>query len=75
MQRVGNMKFATTYEEQIFNEAVQFVAVRGSNSRNRTRQEFSTFEAAKQCGAEYGDNRTMVYAVNKHGSAAHICNA
>ena len=69
------MKFTTSYEETIFNEAIHFIAVRGSNSRNRTRQEFSTFEAAKQYGSEYGDKRTMVYAVNELGSAAHICNA
>ena len=69
------MKFTTAHEENIFNQATYFVAVRGRNRFNRTRDEFPCIEEAKQFASNFGDNRTMIYAVNKHGSAANICNA
>lgn len=67
------MQFTTGYEEKIFNEATYFVAVRGKGT-NRTRTECNTFNEAKECGSQYSDTRTMIYAVNELGSAAHICN-
>lgn len=68
------MKFATWYEEKIFNEATHFVAVRRV-AGIKTRAEFKNIDDAKEYGTSFGDKRTMVYAVNDHGSAAHICNA
>lgn len=68
------MTFATWYEEKIFNEATYFVAVRRV-AGIKTRAEFKNIEDAKEYGTSFGDKRTMVYAVNDHGSAAHICNA
>ena len=68
------MNFATKYEEKIFNEATYFVAVRRV-AGIKTRAEFKVLDEAKEYGTSFGDKRTMVYAVNEHGSAAHICNA
>jgi hypothetical protein len=68
------MNFATWYEEKIYNEATHFVAVRRV-AGIKTRAEFKVFDEAKEYGTSFGDKRTMVYAVNEHGSAAHICNA
>jgi hypothetical protein len=68
------MTFATWYEEKIFNEATHFVAVRRV-AGTKTRAEFKNIDDAKEYGTSFGDKRTMVYAVNDHGSAAHICNA
>ena len=68
------MNFATEYEEKIFNEATHFVAVRRV-AGVKTRAEFKLLDEAKEYGTSFGDKRTMLYAVNEHGSAAHICNA
>ena len=68
------MNFATLYEEKIYNEATHFVAVRRV-AGIKTRAEFKVLDEAKEYGTSFGDKRTMVYAVNEHGSAAHICNA
>lgn len=68
------MNFTTCYEEKIFNEATHFVAVRRV-AGIKTRAEFKVLDEAKEYGTSFGDKRTMVYAVNEHGSAAHICNA
>jgi len=68
------MTFATWYEEKIFKEATHFVAVRRV-AGIKTRAEFKNIDEAKEYGTSFGDKRTMVYAVNDHGSAAHICNA
>lgn len=67
------MKFATSYEEKIFNEATYFVCVRRVRG-TKFRQEIASFDMAPEVGAQFGDKRTMVYAVNQMGSAAHICN-
>jgi hypothetical protein len=67
------MQFTTGYEEKIFNEAAYFVAVRGKGA-NRIRTECTSFNEAKACGSNHSDKRTMIYAVNELGSAAHICN-
>jgi hypothetical protein len=68
------MKFTTSYEETIFNAATHFVAVRRV-SGIKTRAEFKALDEAKEYGTSFGDNRTMVYAVNELGCSAHICNA
>lgn len=68
------MKFTTSYEETIFNEAIYFAAVRRV-AGIKTRAEFKALNEAKEYGTSFGDNRTMVYAVNKLGCSAHICNA
>jgi|TARA_B100000497_G_C7602942_1_gene362218 hypothetical protein len=68
------MKFTTSYEETIFNTATHFVAVRRV-AGIKTRAEFKALNEAKEYGTSFGDNRTMVYAVNELGSSAHICNA
>lgn len=67
------MQFTTGYEEKIFNEATYFVAVRGKG-KHRIRTECTTFNEAKEFGSNHSDKRTMIYAVNELGSAAHICN-
>lgn len=53
--------------------ATHFVAVRGRGN-NRTRQDCATMEIAEAYGADFGDKRTMVYAVNANGNSAHIRN-
>ena len=66
--------FKTPREREIFERAVLFTAVRGVLSV-RTREEFPSLEDAVAYGAEHGDRRTMIYAVDDLGAAAHICNA
>lgn len=66
--------FKTPREREIFERAVLFTAVRGVMS-NRTRAEFPCFEDAHLYAIEIGDRRTMIYAVDDLGAAAHICNA
>lgn len=66
--------FDTPREKEIFESAILFTAVRGVLSV-RTREEFPSLEDAMAYGAEIGDNRTMIYAVDDLGAAAHICNA
>jgi len=68
------MKFETSYEETIFNEAIYFAAVRRVGGI-KTRAEFKALDEAKEYGASFGDNRTMVYAINQLGCSAHICNS
>ena len=62
------------HEKQCLNDATHFVAVRG-RGEGRTRKDFQTMNAAKKYAYCFGDKRTMVYAVTKLGSSAHICNA
>lgn len=66
--------FKTPREREIFERAVLFTAVRGVIG-NRTRAEFPCFEDAIAYSVEFGDRRTMIYAVDDLGAAAHICNA
>ena len=63
-----------THEAYCHETATHFVAVRGRGNL-RTRENCATMAEAKAYGAAYGDNRTMVYAVNALGNSAHICNA
>lgn len=54
--------------------AVSFTAVRGFG-RKRIRTEHATREDAEAKASEYGDGRTMIYAITDAGNSAHICNA
>jgi len=62
------------HETYCLETATHFVVVRGRGDL-RTRKDCATMDDAKAYGAAYGDNRTMVYAVNALGNSAHICNA
>jgi len=66
--------FKTPHERAVFERAVLFTAVRGLKA-SRTREEFPSLEDAVAYGAEFGDRRTMIYAVDDLGASAHICNA
>ena len=66
--------FKTPREREVFERAILFTAVRGVQNV-RTREEFPSLEEAMAYGAEFGDGRTMIYAVDDLGAAAHICNA
>ena len=61
------------HETFCLNTATHFVAVRGRGAQ-RTRKDCPTRDVAKAYAAEFGDKRTMVYAVNALGNSAHICN-
>ena len=67
-------EFQNPHEKFCFETATHFVAVRGRGEQ-RTRKDCPTMDAAKAYAAAFGDNRTMVYAVNANGNSAHICNA
>ena len=60
-------------EQHHLDNAIYFTAVRGANPRNRIKREFFDLDAARAFAAEFGDNRTMIYAVSEFGSG-HICN-
>ena len=68
------MTFTTPREEQVIADAVAFTAVRGVKS-NRVRVDCTTMAEAERVAAEFGDGRTMIYAVDETGGAAHIKNA
>ena len=63
------------HQSDCFANAVYFTAVRGRDPRTRTRAKFDTIDAAKEYGEQFGDGRTMIYAVTAKGSADHITNA
>tara|TARA_B100000530_G_C15885801_1_gene459341 strand:- start:320 stop:523 length:204 start_codon:yes stop_codon:yes gene_type:complete len=62
------------YEQQCFDNAVSFTAVRGLG-RNRVRKDFTTFDDALEYANTHNDKRTMVYAVTVDGMTAHVCNS
>lgn len=62
------------YEQTCLDNATSFTAVRGFGGK-RTRAEFNTFDDAMKHAANFGDKRTMIYAIVDFGNAAHICNA
>lgn len=62
------------HEQECFDKAVLWTAVRGL-ARNRTRVECGSFDEAKKIAQEFGDGRTMIYAITETGLSAHICNA
>jgi hypothetical protein len=62
------------HEAMCLATATHFVAVRGRQPSKRVRYDVPSLAAAKAIGAEYGDGRTMIYAVNALGNSAHICN-
>jgi hypothetical protein len=67
-------KQPTAHELNCFTNATSFTAVRGRGAQ-RTRKDFLSFDAAKAYAAEFGDGRTMIYAVTANGSSGHIMNA
>lgn len=68
------MTFQTPYEQFCFDTATSFSACR-SRGATRTREVFTTFADALEYADLLGDGRTMIYAINDLGNAAHICNA
>jgi len=72
---VGNsvIDFSTDYEKKIYEERTHWVVVRG-RGKNRVRQTCKTFFDVVDYATQFGDGRTMCYAVNEHNSSAHICN-
>lgn len=64
-----------TRQSYCFANAAYFTAVRGRDPRNRTRIEFSDFEAALGYAKRFDDGRTMIYAVTVKGGSDHIANA
>lgn len=62
-----------SHEAFCLKTAVSFSAVRGRGFQ-RTRKDFSSLDEAKAYAAEFGDKRTMVYAVNDMGNNAHVGN-
>ena len=68
------MTFKTPREEQVIAAAVAYTAVRGVLS-NRVRIDCASLQEAEEAAASYGDGRTMIYAVDANGGAAHIKNA
>ena len=70
------MIFDNPHEQFCFDTATHFSAVRGRIAAGtRTREEFTSLEAAKEYADGHGDGRTMIYAINALGNSAHICNA
>ena len=70
------MTFKNPHEQFCFDTATHFTAVRGRiMAGNRTRETFDTIGVARTYAATFGDNRTMIYAVNSLGNSAHIMNA
>jgi hypothetical protein len=55
--------------------ADHFTAARGRVAGQRTVEKFPSLEAAKAYAAEFGDGRTMIYAITASGNSAHITNA
>jgi hypothetical protein len=67
------MEFTTPREKHVYENAVAFTAVRGRGV-HRIRTECGTLEEAFNRAAEFGDGRTMIYAIDALGGNAHICN-
>lgn len=64
-----------SHEADCLAKAALFTACRGRTPRQRTRREFPDLAAARAYAAEFGDGRTMIYAVTAEGRFAHIENA
>lgn len=54
--------------------AIYFAAVRGRRPATRTRAEFPNIIEAAEYAAQFGDKRTMIYAVTERGDSDHIIN-
>jgi len=67
------MEFTTPREKEVYDSAVAFTAVRGIGDQ-RVRFDCQTIEEAFALAAEFGDRRTMIYAIDALGGNAHICN-
>lgn len=68
------MNKMTSHEEFCLEAADHFSAVRGRGAQ-RIRKDFPTMDEAKKYAAEFGDGRTMIYAITASGNSAHIINA
>lgn len=66
---------ATTHETHCLAHADHFVAVRGRKPADRIRETFPRIEEAEAFASDFGDRRTMIYAVTAGGLSAHIKNA
>lgn len=64
----------TDHEKFCLENATHFSAVRGRGYK-RSREDFNTFDAAKEFALQFNDGRTMIYAITESGSSAHIVNA
>lgn len=62
------------YEQYCKDNAKYFRAVRGSKPSNRVKTNHKSFELVQRYAAQFGDKRTMVYAVTKDDECRHICN-
>lgn len=62
-------------EKSCLDNASYFTAVRGRTASQRTRKQFDTLADAEKFASEFGDGRTMIYAVSVSGMSAHIGNA
>ena len=63
------------HEQSILDRAAYFTAVRGRQTRDRTRLVFPSMAEAVVYAEGHGDGRTMIYAVTAEGRDAHIRNA
>lgn len=61
------------HEQKCFENATGFTAVRGIGAK-RTRRDFELFADVEAYANQFGDKRTMVYAITEIGHNAHICN-
>lgn len=62
------------YDLSIIGDAAYFTVVRGANPKTRTRLEAVSIEAARSIADEFGDGRSMIYAVGKSGRDCHVEN-
>lgn len=69
-----DITFTNPHEQFCYETAIKFSAIRGYGAK-RTRQEFTSAEDAKTYAKTFGDNKTMIYAINDLGNFAHIFNA
>ncbi len=60
-------------EREAFDNADHFTGVRGRGA-NRIRIERKTLAEIKEWADEFGDGKTMAYAVTKFGRFAHLTN-
>lgn len=60
------------FDQHCLDNAVMFTAIRGRQPADRLRTEFPSLEEAKAFAAQYGDGRTLIYAVTKQGRSAPI---
>lgn len=62
-------------DQHCLDNAVMFTAIRGRNPMRRVRMEFTNLNEAKEYAANFGDGRTLIYAVTAQGRSAPIVTA